>query len=200
MFCVTRGTVQMAYSTGTRHFIFEGLSWIAAAGVIAYSVVNYDSLKRSVLAAAGVDPTALAARAKGQQQAEQPQPARSSPGTVELKLQRDGHFHAEAEINGRSMPVLVDTGASAVALSLEAAERAGIYLTPSDFKYIAHTANGETRVALTTIDSITIGDITVRNVKASVHQSGLGQNLLGMSFLSRLSSYAVRQGVLVLKD
>lgn len=191
----------MAYSTGTRHFIFEGLSWIAAAGVIAYSVVNYDSLKRSVLTAAGVDPATLAARNKGQQQAEQQQqPARSSPGTVELKLERDGHFHAEAEINGRPMPVLVDTGASAVALSVEAAERAGIYLTPSDFKYIAHTANGQTRVALTMIDSITIGDITVRNVKASVHQSGLGQNLLGMSFLSRLSSYTVRQGVLVLRD
>ena len=71
-------------------------------------------------------------------------------------------FETEAEINGRDIDVMVDTGASLVALTYDDAERAGIFVKPSDFTHRAQTANGIARVAPVTISRIQIGDITVR--------------------------------------
>ena len=106
-----------------------------------------------------------------------------------------------ARINGREIRVLVDTGASYVSLSNQDAERAGIFVRDSDFKYKTRTANGTTRVALVMIDRISIGDIEVRNVKASVHERGkLGVTLLGMSFLGRLRRTEMRGGRLILEN
>ena len=79
---------------------------------------------------------------------------------------------------------MVDTGATMVALTYEDAERAGIRLKPSDFTRGVSTANGVTRVAPVTLERVSIGDITVRNVAASVSERGrLQTTLLGMSFL-----------------
>ena len=94
---------------------------------------------------------------------------------------------------------MVDTGATIVVLSYEDAERAGIFLNPSDFTQAVTTANGVARIAPVTLDRVTIGDITVRNVPAAVAEPGrLKTSLLGMSFLSRLSRFDMRSDVLVL--
>ena len=83
---------------------------------------------------------------------------------------------------------MVDTGASLVALTYEDASRAGIYVRDRDFTQLVRTANGIARVAPVTLDRVSIGDITVRNVPASVSERGmLGTTLLGMSFLKRLT-------------
>ena len=111
-------------------------------------------------------------------------PARQA-ARVALRAGPHGHFHANAEINGRRIEVMVDTGASLVALTFEDASRAGIYVRDSDFTQRVRTANGIARVAPVTLDRVSIGDITVRNVPASVSERGkLGTTLLGMSFLS----------------
>ena len=82
---------------------------------------------------------------------------------------------------------MVDTGASQVALTFEDASRAGIYVRDRDFTQQVRTANGVARVAPVTLDRVSIGDITVRDVPASVSERGmLGTTLLGMSFLKRL--------------
>lgn len=190
----------MSYSTGTRGLLLEVLSWTAAVGIIAAAVINFDSLKLSIRQAVG-DPTSdgKAASAKLLDDDVAAQPVQT--GVVELKLGRNGHFATEAEINGRPINVLVDTGATNVALSYEDAERAGIFLKPSDFTHQASTANGVARVAPVVIDRITIGDITVRDVQAGVLQQGkLESTLLGMSFLSRLSRVEMRPGSLILHD
>jgi aspartyl protease family protein len=122
-------------------------------------------------------------------------------GTVTLPAGDYGHFRAEAEINGRDIDVMVDTGASLVALTYDDARRAGIFVTPSNFTHTAQTANGIARVAPVTIPRISIGDITVRNVPAVVSERGASERtLLGMSFLGRLSRVEMRGGTLVLQE
>ena len=70
-----------------------------------------------------------------------------------------------------------------------------------DFTQMVRTANGVARVAPVTLDRVSIGDITVRNVPASVSERGmLGTTLLGMSFLKRPSSVDMRGGTLILQE
>ena len=88
-----------------------------------------------------------------------------------------------------------------VALTYEDAERAGIYVRPSDFTHTVNTANGVARVAPVTIDSVAIGHITVRNVRGAVSEPGkLSGTLLGMTFLGRLSRADLRKGTLILEE
>jgi aspartyl protease family protein len=125
----------------------------------------------------------------------------AAPGTVTLPAGKYGHFEAEAEINGRDIDVMVDTGASLVALTYEDAERAGIFVKPSDFTHRAQTANGIARVAPVTISRIRIGDITVHDIRAVVSERGASERtLLGMSFLGRLSRVEMRGATLVLEE
>ena len=120
---------------------------------------------------------------------------------VEIEAENNGHFNAEAEINGRPIEVMIDTGATMVALSYEDAERAGILLNDADFTRAVSTANGIARVAPVTLDRVSIGNITVRDVPAAVAERGrMRTSLLGMSFLSRLSRFDMRSGRLVMQE
>ena len=112
---------------------------------------------------------------------------------------RLGQFQAEVEIGGQRVSALVDTGASFVSLSYEDADRLGIRPMPADFKYAVSTANGRAAVAKVDLASVRLGGIELRDVTALVSGRGqLGQTLLGMSFLSRLSRVALDHGRLVL--
>jgi aspartyl protease family protein len=118
----------------------------------------------------------------------------------ELARQPDGHFHAEARINGSSVPVLVDTGATLVALTYEDARAAGLSVGRDEFRYWSETANGRARFARVTLDEVRIGNVAVRHVEAAVSEPGrLSQTLLGMSFLGQLRM-EMRGGRLVLEQ
>lgn len=196
----------MALSTGTRTALGEAASWLVAGAMIIASVVYFDELK------AAVSPLTAPSRGDGHQitnapvgrqepHRRVPTQHRSSGNIVELTAGAYGHYKANARINGRSVDVLVDTGASFVALTYEDAERAGIFITDADFKYKSRTANGFARIAIVEIDRISIDDIEVRNVKASVHEPGmLHVTLLGMSFLSKLERAEMRNGRMVLEN
>ncbi len=120
--------------------------------------------------------------------------------SVQLQRGYGGHFHADASINGRTIPVLVDTGATLVALSYEDAQAAGISVAAGDFRYVSQTANGQAKFARVTLDQVRIGNVSVRNVAAAVSQPGrLGTTLLGMSFLGQLRM-EMKDGVLVLEQ
>ena len=96
---------------------------------------------------------------------------------------------------------MIDTGATMVALSYEDAEAAGFRLSDSDFTRAVSTANGVARVAPVTLDRVSIGNITVRDVPAAVAERGrLKTSLLGMSFLGRLSRFDMRSGRLVMQE
>ena len=118
---------------------------------------------------------------------------------AKVKADRQGHFVAKAKMNGRRVSVLVDTGATSVAINKSTARRLGISLMPADFKYTVNTANGQVKAASTMIDRIEIGRVSVKNVRAAVlPDKSLDDVLLGMSFLGQLKGFQVRNGELVL--
>jgi aspartyl protease family protein len=122
-----------------------------------------------------------------------------SPGQLELRKASDGHFYADVEINGKTIRMLADTGASTVTLSEGDAKAAGVDTTSLAYDMIVSTANGEATAARVTIDEIRIGSIVRHNVKAAVTRSMEG-SLLGMSFFTTLSRFEMSGDKLVLVD
>jgi aspartyl protease family protein len=120
---------------------------------------------------------------------------------TELKSAQNGHFFVTANINGVGIKVLVDTGASAVALSYEDAQDVGLHPASLTFDQPVSTANGVTNAARVTLKKIEIDGVRVSDVEGMVLPEGaLSGTLLGMSFLSKLSSFKVEDGVLYLKN
>ena len=120
---------------------------------------------------------------------------------TELKAGDGGHYSVRASINNTYIDVLVDTGASVVALSYEDAEKAGLHPAMLDFKIPVSTANGQVNAARTKLDRVEIDNVRVDNVDAMVlPQGALKGTLLGMSFLSKLSSFKSEDGILTLKN
>jgi len=112
---------------------------------------------------------------------------------VEVVRGHSGDFAMAARVNGAKVPMVLDTGASSVVLTQEAAKAAGLPIEVLDYTVNVDTANGRTRAAPITIDRLTVGGLTERAVPALVVQQGqLKNNLLGMSFLNRLQSWEVR--------
>ena len=120
---------------------------------------------------------------------------------VAIPADPDGHYFTSAVVNGHTIDVIVDTGATAVALTAESARRLGFTLAPGDFTDPVSTANGVIPAARVTLSEIRVGTITVDNVAAIVVPGdALGVNLLGMTFLGRLSKFEIGGGQLVLTD
>lgn len=118
---------------------------------------------------------------------------------IAIHANREGHFLTHAKINNEDALLMVDTGATIVALSYETAEDLGITVRDKDFNKAARTANGVSKVAHVNLEEITIGEITVKNIKAIVVEPGkLDVNLLGMNFLSKLSRFEYRGKKLIL--
>jgi len=116
----------------------------------------------------------------------------SRNGTASFRRGIDGHFLVAATVNGASMPLLFDTGASAVVLSYGDAKKAGIDVTALNFTTPVTTANGTGRAAVVTLDQIDVGGIKRSRVPAFVADRGaLDGSLLGMTFLETLSRYSV---------
>lgn len=110
-----------------------------------------------------------------------------------VPMTRDGHFSADFRINGRNERGLIDTGATYVAINTSTARKLGIGLSNSDFKYQVRTANGATSAALVVLNRMEIGSISVDNVEAFVlADEALSSTLIGMSFMSKLQSYRVK--------
>jgi aspartyl protease family protein len=112
---------------------------------------------------------------------------------VEVVRGHGGDFAVGAQINGAKIPMVLDTGASSVVLTQEAAKAAGLPLEVLDYTVNVDTANGRTRAAPVTLDRLAVGGLIERAVPALVVQRGqLKNNLLGMTFLNRLESWEVR--------
>jgi aspartyl protease family protein len=121
-------------------------------------------------------------------------------GLVRVTADRNGHYVSEIEINHRRMSALVDTGATVVALRYEDARSLGLVSPGDKFDVNVRTANGDGRAKRVQLRSVSVGTITIRNVDALVLEQGaLAANLLGMSFLQRLSRFEVQRGTLVLE-
>jgi aspartyl protease family protein len=110
----------------------------------------------------------------------------------------DGHFWADARVNGRTVRFLVDTGATAVALTTDDARRLGLDLSKLDFKDGVATAAGPARAAPVELAYVSVAGARVERVPAVVLDKGLPASLLGMSYLGRLSSFEASRTALVL--
>lgn len=119
---------------------------------------------------------------------------------VEISRGRGGEFQVVTQVNGARVAMVLDTGASAVVLTQEAAKAAGLPLEMLSYNVNVDTANGRTKAAAVTLDRIAIGSIVERSVPALIAQPGqLKTSLLGMSFLTRLDRWEVRGDRLVLR-
>lgn len=124
----------------------------------------------------------------------------SSGRAVEIVRPREGDFTIRAEVNGARIAMLVDTGASSVVLSADAAKTAGLPVELLKYDVPIETANGRSYAASVVLDRIAIGGIVERKVPALVSSPGdLKTSLLGMSFLKRLESFEVHGERLVLR-
>ncbi len=201
----------MALSHSATNALRLATIWVALAGVGGVALLNFDLIRDAaglrfetedfaprVTPAAASD--ASGNRPSGAEQQEEP-PRIQASRTVHLRAGPHGHFYSRIHVNGRAVEAMVDTGASIVALTYEDAISAGVTVRDPDFTYRVSTANGIARVAIVTLDTVSIDDIRVRNVRAAVAEPGkLTKSLLGMSFLGQLRRTEMSRGVLVLEE
>jgi len=164
------------------------LLWVGIFGIAAVTYAYRDEL------------TGVAARIAGELQ----------PGVAVVDAERGvatfrrgiaGHFEINATVNGHTTPMIFDTGASAVVLTIADAEAAGIDTDGLSFTIPVSTANGTGRAARVRLDRIEVGGIVREGVVAFVTEQGaLDMSLLGMTFLETLSRYSVTQNSLELAD
>lgn len=120
--------------------------------------------------------------------------------TVEIRPDSGGQFHANVEIEGRILPMLVDTGATLVTLTYANADLIGYAPTPTDYKTEVLTANGKVLAAQVRLLDVRIASLVARDVPALVMPRQMtGTSLLGMSFLKKLNGFEVASGNLVLR-
>ena len=163
---------------------FAAIAMVGALSAVgaAKAVVSLDDLRHPELRA----PTAAGATLGG------------SEGAAQLTKGADGHFWAEAAVDGQAVRFLVDTGATAVSLSLADARRLGIDTDKLTYDYSVITADGRTRAASVKQASVAIAGARVRDVDALVIEKGLETSLLGMSYLGRLSRFEATPRALIL--
>jgi aspartyl protease family protein len=124
-------------------------------------------------------------------------------GSRSLSIPSDarGHFQTDGRIDGQRMDFMVDTGASMIALNEKSAARFGLRPTPADYKMTVNTANGTIKAARTRLAMVDIGGLIVRDVDAMVlPDEALSENLLGLSFLSKLKRFEFANGKMVLEQ
>ena len=115
------------------------------------------------------------------------------------KSPRDGQFWADATVNSGYVRFLIDTGASAVALTKEDAQKAGLRLHELDYNIPIRTAGGRNMAARVKLKSIAVGSITLRNIDALVVPEGLETSLLGMTYLGQLQKVEATPSALLLR-
>lgn len=119
-------------------------------------------------------------------------------GELRVPMSDDGHFHVRASINGVERDMLVDSGATTIALSTETAKAANIDLDASAFPMEIETANGITTAKRATIANLQVGPISAKDIEVGVQDNLGSQELLGMNFLSKLKSWRVEGRTLIL--
>ena len=180
------GLGRIILSNGWRTFHY-GVIWCAVFFTLLGIYDNRDDVHRMVAMVRG---DAL------------PSVALSNSGAEEELMRAwDGHYRADAVVNGTEIRMMVDTGASMVVLPYEQVARIGIDPTALDFSMPVMTANGRSTVAPIKLGEVRIGNIVVRDVPAAVaHPGRLQTGLLGMTFLDQLSETSFQGSRLFLRQ
>lgn len=151
--------------------------------------------------AAQMHPSQTASTAMAATPEQQPASLSSDSHAVVIPPGPNGHFEVAGEVDGRRLDFMVDTGASVIALTAHDAAMLGIHPAESEYRALVRTANGTVRAAPVTLDRVEIDDIVEYDVGAMVLPEGaLGDNLLGLTFLSKLRKFEYSDGKLVLEQ
>lgn len=120
---------------------------------------------------------------------------------VRIRRRPNGHFVAKAEVDGGTVTMLVDTGASTVVLTPADARSVGIDVDRLRYTVAVQTANGTAYAAPVRLRHVAVGPIVLDSVEALVAKPGaLRESLLGMNFLRRLRSYEFSGEYLTLRS
>ena len=176
-----------------RHSVVLAVAVVVALAA-AKSLVSYADAPAPKAAAATAPVLRSAPDAANAQTAASPTAA-----PAEITKRADGQYWAEAEINGRWIHCLVDTGATAVALTQADASRLGLQPASLNYNIPVNTANGATRAAQVDLEHVSVSGARVEHVAAMVVKDGLSQSLLGMTYLGRLSRFEATPTTLILR-
>ncbi len=166
------------------------LTILGAVALMLYAVAGYRIAHRSdppPAAATAAAPAAPAAQAH----------SAAAPNSLTFRANKQGHVYLEAVVNGSPVRFVVDTGATLVVLTPADAAAAGIGSNDLTFRATMSTANGTARAAPVKLRELRVGQFAADDVPAVV-MDHLTTSLLGQSFLRRLDSYEMRDGVLTL--
>lgn len=125
--------------------------------------------------------------------------AASRPSEVRIRRASDSHFYADTQVQGRQVRMLVDSGASLVALTRSDAEAIGINVDSLPIGGMAQTAGGQVPMRIVILDSVEVDGIVVRNVEAAVVDADMGVSLLGQSYLAKLAAVNVEGDTMTLR-
>jgi len=133
--------------------------------------------------------------------AHRPQPAAAASSAIEVTLERnsDHHFYANANVNGRDVRFLVDTGASEIALTEEDAKKVGIKFDPSKYELLGEGASGFVRGQYVNLDNLQLDGFHQNGTKAVVVE-GAAVSLLGQPFLENIDEIVIRKNEMILRD
>jgi len=127
-------------------------------------------------------------------------PSRQSASVVSIpKDTRSGQYHYKGRVNSGYVDFLVDTGASAVALTATDARKAGLRVSDLSYNVPISTAGGRNYAARVTLDQVALGGIILRDVEALVVKEGLETSLLGMTWLGQLQEVKATPNALLLR-
>ena len=172
---------------------------VVIIGAIGVSLVLAFQHRESLYNKAGLErPTPQTEVALESRPAPAPQVNQGSVVSIP-KSRQDGQFWADATVNSGYVRFLIDTGASAVALTKEDAQKAGIRLHELTYDVPIRTAGGRNMAARVNLKSIAVGSITLRNIEALVVPEGLETSLLGMTYLGQLQKVEATPSALLLR-
>lgn len=158
------GGIMNAFRKDSRGFFRIILGWVMVFATLIFGYDMYNNYKNNQIARQmeGVAPSHV--------------------------IQKNGaHFYTNAEVNGISLPFMVDSGATLVVLTKESAIKAGINVDALTEMHITSTANGEKMTKTTYVKEMKLGDAVFKDIRIAVSEDGLDQNLLGNSFMRHFS-------------
>jgi aspartyl protease family protein len=171
--------------------------WIVVLGLVS-SLVTHLPSRRSPSAHELYVNAAGEAEPEASSSASSPDPAPSSDGVLDIPRSPDGHFYADVDLNGTKVHMLVDTGATEIALSRDDARSAGIATSIGMPNVVGEGADGSIHGEVVTIERVSLGNTTAEGMPAIVLNSG-GQSLLGQSFLAKFASVEIHGDTMTLK-
>jgi aspartyl protease family protein len=174
-------------------------AFILLVGILSSGLSNCSAKMAAREASGGQERTITVA--SGQPDAEGsggPMYQQTGSGALTLKREWDGHFYADTQVNGTSIRMLVDTGATTIALSREDARRAGLGISIGMPNVVGRGASGDVKGEYVTLDRISLGGESATKVPAIVLDGG-EKSLLGQSFLSKFASVEIKGDTMVLR-